>query len=688
MNNVERMKQLIDQLNVYRNEYYNNSNSLISDYEYDQLFDELIKLEKETGIYMSNSPTQTVGYEVISELNKIKHSHPMLSLSKTKSIEDLKKFADNKYCLLSLKMDGLTILLTYENGELIQAETRGNGEEGEIVTHNAKVFDNIPLHIDYKGHLEIEGEAIIKINDFECINTPLVEKAKREATEKGLKGEEFEKYVKKNSFANSRNLASGSVRQSDSKIAAQRHLKFVAWKVPKIEDNFDSDNSFIFRFDFINKLGFDIVPFVPYINSSDNELVPLDELIKIMEQRAKENDYPIDGLVMTYNDISYGESLGITGHHPRHSIAFKFYDEESETVLKNIEWTMGKTGSLCPTAVFEPVEIEGTTVERASLHNVSIMKSFELSYNDTITVYKANMIIPQLRDNITRNKDNLISIPTKCPICGSNTEIIKEKDTEVLMCTNPDCQGKLLGKLLHFVSKNAINIEGMSEATLQFIYDKGWVKSFKDLYTIPFIEETYKEWIKTPGYGKKSVDKLKQSIEKSRNTTLHRFIYAQSIPLIGRTASKDIEKYCNYSIDRFCEIMSNENKIQFLSIEGFGKARLDSLENWCNNHWIEFLELKNEFVFEESVETNHDNSADLSGKVFVITGSLEHFENRDKLKERIESLGGKVSGSVSTKTTALINNDINSSSSKNKKAKELKIPIWTEDMFVQEYNLL
>jgi DNA ligase (NAD+) len=651
MNKTEKLKQIINQLNQYRDEYYNKENPSVSDQEYDKLFDELVELEKETGIYMNNSPTQTVGYEVKSKLDKIIHSHPMQSLDKTKSINDLKMFANNKDCLLSLKMDGLTVLLTYDNGELIQAETRGNGEEGELITHNAKMFENIPLHIGYKERLEIEGEAIITYDDFEKINSeiPVSEK-----------------------YKNPRNLVSGSVRQLDNRVAAERHVKFIAWKVPYI---IKTKKTMIDRFDLVEELGFEVVPNI-LINNHD---IDYEKHISKLKHIAEEKKYPIDGLVMTYNDIAYGESLGITGHHPKHSLAFKFYDEEVNTILREIDWTIGKTGSLTPTAVFDSVEIDGTEVSRASLHNISICRKLQLGIGDAISVYKANLIIPQVKENLTRS--NNFIIPKTCPICGGSTEIVKDKETEVLMCANDDCQGKFLGKLSHFASKNAINIEGLSEATLQFLIDKGWIKSLKDIYTLDW---HWDEWTKEPGFGEKSVLKLLENIANSKNTTLERFLYAQSIPLIGRSASKDISKMCSGSIDTFCEIMSTGTANKFLEIDGFGETMLKSLEKWFDVHWIEFLELKEEFNF-ETVKSNQNNTQTdlLSGKTFVITGSLEHFKNREELAERILSLGGKVSGSVSAKTSFLINNDIHSTSGKNAKAKSLGVAIVSESDFLK-----
>ena len=659
MDKVKRIKELTQQLNQYRDSYYNNSVSEISDHEYDDLFDELKRLEEETNIVMANSPTYTVGYEVKSKLEKVKHSHLMLSLDKTKSVNDLKKFAGDKNCILMCKMDGLTVLLTYENGELIQAETRGNGEEGEIITHNAKVFENIPLHIDYTGHLEIEGEAIITYNDFERINNKLPDNEK---------------------YKNPRNLVSGSVRQLDSNIAAQRHIKFIAWKVPNIEDKIKSDNSILFRLNYIGDLGFDIVPFYSYTNcSSDKENIY--NMIISLQDRAKKLGYPIDGLVVAYDDISYGESLGTTGHHPKHSLAYKFYDDIYPTRLLDVEFTMGKTGVLTPTAVFEPVEIDGTMVERASLHNISIMKSLGIvSKYQEIGVYKANMIIPQIKYaekmNCVSVKES-ICIPGVCPVCGWNTERLKDNDTEILVCTNPNCKGKLLGKLSHFVSKNAINIDGLSEQTLQKFIDLGWLNSFKDIY---YLSEYKEEMYKLDGFGKKSVDKLLESIEKSRNTTLDRFIYGLCIPLIGRTASKVIAKEFNNQAEEFYDIWCHS--YDFTKLDDFGDAMNNSMKVFIKDNYGWIAELIGKFNFRES-----DNKGNVKqvfeGETFVITGSLKAYKNREELVSVIERNGGKVSGSVSAKTSYLINNDVASASGKNKKAHDLGIPIISEGEFIQ-----
>ena len=643
MDKTKRIKQLTKLLNEYRDAYYNRGESIISDYDYDNLFDELQKLE-ETGIILSNSPTQTVGYEVKSQLEKVKHSHPMLSLGKTKSVNDLIKFSNGKDCIISLKMDGLTVLNTYENGKLIQSETRGDGEEGELITHNAKVFDNLPLQINNTHRFEIEGEAIITKNDFELINSKLSEE---------------------NKYKNPRNLASGSVRQLDNKIAKERHVKFVAWKIPFGFTHFTEG------FNFAQSIGFEVVPYVTYNSKTDD----IDKKIEELKSIAKEKSYPIDGLVITYDDVEYGKSLGFTGHHPKHSLAFKFYDEEVVTILKDIEWGMGRTGQLTPVALFNDVFLDGTTVNRASLHNVTILKELQLGIGDEVTAYKANEIIPQLRDNLTRS--NTITIPSNCPVCGSLTKIEKENNSEVLICTNPNCKGKLLGKLCHAVSKKALNIDGLSEATLQKFIDRGWLQCVEDIYHLPL----YKDKIsRMEGFGAKSTKKLMENIEKSKDITLDKFISSLSIPLIGTTASKDIAKFCDYDIEKFKLIMG-KSPYKFTKIEGFGDKMAHSLFDWWSDNVKEFLELERHFRFKK-IE-NNINVDKLKGQNFVITGKLHHFANRDALKEKIESLGGKVVGSISSNTSFLINNDVNSTSSKNTKAKKLNIPIISEDDFIK-----
>ena len=650
MDKVKRIKELVEQLNEYRDAYYNEARSDVSDAEYDRLFDELSELENETGVVYTNSPTQSVGYEVKSELEKVKHSHPMLSLDKTKSVDDLVKFARDKDCILSLKMDGLTCLLTYENGELVQAETRGDGEIGELITHNARVFDNIPLSIDYKGHFEIEGEAIITYEDFDKINKSLPDDKK---------------------YKNPRNLASGSVRQLDSKIAAQRHIKFIAWKVPTEI----ASNSFINRLQYAVELGFDTVPFLPIRGNSNAEFINI--VIEQLQRRANERSFPIDGLVATYNDITYGELLGMTGHHPKHSIAFKFYDEEVETVLKNIEWSMGKIGSLTPVAIFDPVEIDGTMVERASLHNVSILTKLDLQIGDTIIVYKANQIIPQVKENLSAKdrESAYIRIPSQCPVCESPTQIVKENDSEVLMCTNPHCKGKLLGRVSHFVSKKGMDISGLSEETIKKLIELGWITEITDIYNL---DQYYDRLSTMSGFGKKSVDKLRKSIENSKTVRLDKFITSLSIPGIGTSQSKELVKAFG-AWGKFRD--ASVGYYNFTQLDGFGDVLNNNIHSWFEDMSNIADYLASLMTFESEDNSKTINS--LNGKSFVVTGKVYKFKNRDEVKEAIEKFGGKVTGSVTKSTFALINNDIESNSSKNKKAKELCVQIINEEQLIE-----
>lgn len=655
------IKKLVKELNHYRDQYYNHAISEISDHDYDELFDRLQKLESETGYILSNSPTQTVGYEVVSELQKVTHSHPMLSLSKTKSIEELDRFINGKPVIISCKLDGLTVLLTYEDGELVQAETRGNGELGELITHNAKVFDNIPLHIDCAGHFEVEGEAIITYKDFEDINARLGDEQK---------------------YKNPRNLAAGSVRQLDSSIAKERHLKFIAWKIPEDGEH----NTMRERLDYAEALGFDVVPRL-CVTHIENEHV-----INILKIQANNLGYPIDGMVVTYDDIKYGESLGMTGHHPKHSIAFKFYDETVETELLDIEWTMGKTGVLTPVAVFNPVEIEGTTVERANLHNISVMfglSNYKPWYKGMrIFVYKANMIIPQVASVIyeNSNNDNILDIPDVCPICRMETGQFTENRSTVLMCTNPNCKGKLLGVLKTFCSKQAHDIKGLSEATLELLINNGYLNNLRDLF---YLKNDRVELTRLPGLGVKKVDGILQSIEKCRKTTLSKFICGLSIPLFGISTCKEIEKYetskaneCGMQIwGAFWDDVVNR---RYLSnyIDGFGRVMDESFHTYMDANISFVQELSTEFIF-DSVSDNisaGDNS--LNGKKICITGSLHHFTNRDELVRNIESHGGKVVSSVSSKTDYLLTNDKESGSGKNVKAAQLDIPIISEEEYL------
>ena len=657
MNTVERIKKLTSILNYARNEYYNNSNSEITDSEYDRLFDELSQLEKETGMILSNSPTQTVGYGVVSKLEKVKHNHPMLSLDKTKSVDDIVNFLGDKDGIAMLKMDGLTCSTGY-NEYLTSAETRGNGEEGEDVLSNAKTITNLPLHISLEDTLIVDGEVIIDYDSFNKINENLSDDEK---------------------YKNPRNLASGSIRQLDSSIAAKRNMKFIAWKVIS---GINSNNHST-RLNELEELGFTVVPFVTIYNLKSRHLMEekIEDAITKLKQMAIQLHYPIDGIVFGYDDIAYGESLGMTGHHLKSQIAYKFYDDTVQSKMKHIDWTMGKTGVLTPTAVFEPCEIEGSTVERASLHNVSIFKEMCPTVGCTANVYKANCIIPQVKsfeeDGVSQI--DVYPIPKVCPICRGETKIVKDNDTEVLMCTNDNCKGKLLGRLSHFVSKPAMNIDGLAEAQLSQFIKLGWLTKLVDIYSLPM----RKEIMTLDGFGKRSFEKLVSAIEASRNTTLQRVIYSLSIPNVGKDASKKISQKCCGELEAFKYLINT--KYDWSELDGIGSVINQSIYDYFTAaNKIDFIELleRLEITSDNSSNTN-SNSKSLEGFTFVITGSVKHYKNRDELKAEIESRNGKVSGSVSAKTNYLINNDNLSTSGKNKKAKELNIPIITENQFLE-----
>jgi DNA ligase (NAD+) len=656
MDKIQRIKELVQEINYHKDLYYNKNRPEISDQEFDKLVDQLEALEKETGIIMSNSPTQTVGYEVKSELKKIKHSHPMLSLAKTKNIIEFSSYCGNKPSMVSLKMDGLSILITYENGQLVLAETRGNGEIGEDVTSNIKAFENVPLIIPYKDHFEIEGEAIITYEDFKKINAAL---------------------PKNERYSNPRNLVSGSVRQLNASITAKRYVKFIAWKVPgliKIPIGYNPNN-FADKLLFAEELGFEIVPFIKVAND-----MPVDLGIIKLKTEAKERSYPYDGFVHTFLDVKYGESLGNTGHHPKHSFVLKEQDEEYETVLRDIVWQVGKSGIVSPVAVFDPVDLGGAVTSKASVHNVSILTKLDLQPGDIITVYRSNMVIPQIRRNISaegRVDSSYIKIPSFCPVCGGKTEIKRDNDSDVLICTNPNCKGKLLGKLKHFCSKDAMDIQGLSEQTLQRFINCGYIKSIPDLYRIG---DYQRELRMLDGFGATSINNLLNAIETSKHTTLDRFINALSIPNIGKETAKMIAKHFNYNWISFgiaCNMGYNWQKLP-----DFGGVMQKSLEQfWKNNkEWISDLGCSLDFY--NPYEQNKQKNV-LKGQVFVITGKLLHFKNRDELVQKIEECGGKVAGSVSKNTDYLINNDVNSNSGKNKKAKELGVKIISEDEFMR-----
>lgn len=642
---VERIKELVDILNKAGKAYYSQGKEIMSNYEYDAMYDELVKLEKETGFILSNSPTVNVGYEVLSELPKMQHESPMLSLDKTKNADELVEWLGSKKGLLSWKLDGLTIVLTYENGSLLQAVTRGNGEVGEIITNNAKVFKNIPVTIPYKKKLVLRGEAIITYSEFERINHEIPETDSK--------------------YKNPRNLCSGSVRQLNNKITKERNVHFFAFNLVQAED-VDFENSRQVQFEWLKKQGFDVVEYK--VVTSEN----LKDTIKWFEENIKNNDFPSDGLVILYDDIAYGDSLGRTAKFPRNSMAFKWTDETANTILRDIEWSASRTGLINPVAIFDTVDLEGTKVSRASVHNISIMEGLKLGIGDEITVFKANMIIPQIAQNLTMS--GKIDIPKVCPVCGMPTQIKQINDVKSLYCTNPKCQAKHVKSFVHFVSRDALNIDGLSEATLEKFIQKGFLKEFKDLY---YIQRYSDEIIGMEGFGKKSYDNLIDSIEKSRNTTLAKFVYGLGIENIGLANAKMIVK----KLSNNPQNVANATRDTLESIDGVGTVIADTFVSYFEDeeNKKQFFSLLEELNIEEE---KADSSNILEGKTFVITGSLKYFENRSQLKELIEQLGGKATGSVTKKTSYLINNDNTSTSSKNKTAAQLSVPVITEEEFL------
>ena len=650
---IDKIRKLTNELNYASNEYYNNNRSVMSDKEWDEKFSLLKEWEDETGIQFVDSPTNNVGYIVKSELETVKHTHPMLSLDKTKDIEDFKAFTKNKPCVLMWKADGLTCTLRYVDGILVGAETRGDGEEGEDVLHTVKTIRNVPQKIPTTEHIvEIDGEVVIDKSEFNRINLE-------------LKHQELKPYK------HPRNLASGTLRQLNSEIAAQRRMQFVAWAGIT---GFNS-NSHREILNQIKSLGFKTIPYLMY----DEGTFELD--MESLKDMANANSFPIDGLVLKYDDIAYGLSLGHTEHHFRHSFVLKFYEDDVKTILRDIEWTMGRTGQLTPTAIFDTVEIDGTDVSRASVHNISICKKLQLGIGDEITVIKAQEIIPQIRENLTRS--NTFEIPKSCPVCGVPTTIKKDNDTEVLICTNPNCKGKLLSRLTHFVSKSAMNIDGLSEATLEKFIEFGWVNEPVDIFAIRGYAEELKN---IEGFGEKSVNKLLTNIEESKNVPLTNFIVALNIPLIGKTAAKTISKLCGQDVDNFTDRLNTN--YDWTQIDGFGEEMKNSIQNWYNsdNGHIEYWDMMlccNVITPTGVIDTQSLNSNVLEGKTFCITGSLNQYKNRDSLVQEIENHGGSVVSGVSKKTSYLINNDKMSTSSKNKKAQDLNIPILSEEDFIE-----
>ncbi|MCI7275358.1 MAG: NAD-dependent DNA ligase LigA [Lachnospiraceae bacterium] len=636
------MEQLIQTLRAAARAYYQESRELMSNYEYDALYDELEQLEKKTGIVLAGSPTQRVGYEVVSELPKEEHPAPMLSLDKTKDVAALQSWLGVQPAILSWKLDGLTVVLTYESGHLAKAVTRGNGLVGEVVTANARTFVNVPSTIPYTGRLVLRGEAIIRYSDFERMNEEITDLDAR--------------------YKNPRNLCAGSVRQLNSQVTAERSVRFYAFALVEA-DGIDFENSRLRQYDWLAEQGFDVVP------HREVTAQTLPDEVQWFADAIADFDLPSDGLVLLMTDIAYGESLGRTAKFPRNSIAFKWADEQAETHLQYVEWSASRTGLINPVAVFDPVELEGTTVSRASVHNVSIVESLELGEGDTLMVYKANMIIPQISENLTRS--GTLKIPDICPVCGGATEIRQSADVRVLYCTNPECQAKKIKSFTLFVSRDAMNIDGLSEMTLEKFIAAGFIHSFADLFRL----ETHKEAIVSmEGFGDKSYERLIQSTETARQTTLPRLLYALGIPGIGVANARMLVKAFDQDLDRIRHASVEE----LCEVEGIGSVLAEGIAAYFSDgeKMVQLDDLLQQVTIEKEAGSHTEQV--FAGQTFVITGSLTQFENRSQLKAFLEERGGKVTGSVTKNTTCLINNDVNSSSSKNKKAKELGIPIRPE----------
>ena len=643
---LERMKELAGILRDASRAYYQEDREIMSNFEYDRLYEELQELEKKTGTVLAGSPTVTVGYEAVDELPKERHETPMLSLDKTKDVEVLRSFLGDQKTLISWKLDGLTVVLTYREGKLEKAVTRGNGEVGEVITNNARVFRNIPLNIPYKGELVLRGEAVISYRDFERINEEIEDADAR--------------------YKNPRNLCSGSVRQLNNEITAARNVRFYAFALVQAR-GVDFDNSREQQFRWLAEQGFDVVEYrVAYRDT-------LDDVIRYFADRIAGFDIPSDGLVALYDDIAYGDSLGRTAKFPRNSFAFKWKDELRETRLLEIEWSASRTGLINPVAVFEPVELEGTTVSRASVHNLSILKSLKLGIGDRITVYKANMIIPQIAENLTCSGN--LKIPETCPVCGGATKINGVNGVETLYCTNPDCQAKKIKSFTLFVSRDAMNIDGLSEATLEKLIARGFIHSFADIFRL---KEHRQEIVEMEGLGEKSFENLMNSIDRARNTTLPRLIYGLGISNIGSANAKMICRAFGYDLNRIRHAGAEEMSL----IDGIGSVIAGTFADYFSSgkNQAALDDLLGELTIE--IPAAETGPGLLEGKTFVITGSLEHYANRNEMKAVIEEQGGKVTGSVSAKTDYLINNDASSGSSKNRKARELGIPVITEEEFL------
>lgn len=646
MDKVQLMKEKIELLNRAAKAYYQENREIMSNYEYDRLYDELAELEKETGMVLSNSPTVRVGYELLTALPKERHEKPMLSLDKTKDIEALKAWLGIRKGLLSWKLDGLTLVLTYRNGALEKAVTRGNGEVGEVVTNNVRVFKNIPLAIPYKGELILRGEAVISYSDFNRINEEIIDAAVK--------------------YKNPRNLCSGSVRQLNNKVTSERNVNFYAFSLVKV-DYGEFGNSRAAQLEWLRSQGFSVVEYRMV------DAGTVEEAVRWFAGQAEGNDLPTDGLVLAFDDIGYSGSLGATSKFPRDSIAFKWRDEIKETVIREIEWSASRTGLINPIAIFEPVELEGTTVSRASLHNISIMEQLQIGIGDTVTLYKANMIIPQIQENLTRSSN--LKVPDKCPVCGGTAEIRQNIDVKYLYCTNMNCAAKHIKKFTHFVSRDAMNIEGLSEATIEKFVAEGLVKEYADLYRLA---EHRDRIVSMEGFGEKSFENLMKSVDQSRKTTAVRLLYGLGIPNIGLSNARLICRRFEHDWSRI-ESAALE---QLTEISGIGDVMADAFVRYFSDD--ENRRAVSSILEEVELEKPESaaNAQLLGDMTFVVTGSLERFTNRKELAELIERMGGKVSGSVSARTSYLINNDITSNSTKNKTAKELGVPIITEAQFL------
>lgn len=664
MNKKKEILNLIDELNKARYAYYSENIELMSNFEYDEKYDKLEALEKETGIVLSSSPTVNVGAEVVDFLPKETHESPMLSLDKTKDPMALVAWLDGKEGLLSWKLDGLTVVLTYENGRLVKAVTRGNGQEGEVITQNAKMFQNLPLEIPCKGKVVLRGEAFIRYSDFKEINKNLPELDAK--------------------YKNPRNLCSGSVRQLNSQITKERNVNIKIFFVSSATNQdgrpVNFKNSAEYRMEWVKDQGFDIVS---YVKVTPETVV---EEVLNFEKQIANNDIPSDGLVLTYEDIEYGLGLGNTAKFPRHSIAFKWQDETAETTLLEIEWSPSRTGLINPVAIFEPVELEGTTVSRASVHNVSIMKELKLGIGDKIKVYKANMIIPQISENLTKSAN--VIVPDKCPVCGGETRLKREADVETLFCINENCPVKKIKSFSLFVSRDAMNIENISEATLEKFVEKGFIKEYADIFQLDRYRD---EIVNMDGFGIKSYENILAATEKAKNTTAPRLLFGLGIPGIGSANGRLIAKHCNMDFDE----IRNLSETELVAIDGIGDVMAKAFVSYFADeqmkvqvdNLLKLLNIEKPKSIISVGEENEKGPKDLTGITFVVTGNLNRFENRNVLKEYIQDLGGKVSGSVSSKTGYLINNDINSTSSKNKKANELGVPIISEEDFIEMFNI-